>query len=91
MWVHYQNTQGKLSHLESERWVNAVPTRCQHRQSLPSHRFTFCVHITYCFLKRAPHEWTEVLPVDAMASDGHEVTLGCHDVTQQGQVTVVDI
>jgi hypothetical protein len=43
------------------------------------------------FLKGAPHEGTHVLPVDAVAGDGHQVALGRHDVAEQRQVTVVDI
>lgn len=31
------------------------------------------------------------LSVDSVTSDGHQVTLGCHYVTKQSQVTVVDV
>ena len=39
----------------------------------------------------SPHECPGVLPVDTVPSDGHEMTLGRHDVTQHGQVTVVHV
>lgn len=29
-----------------------------------------------------PHQSTSVLPVDSVTGDGHEMALGCHDVTQ---------
>jgi len=46
---------------------------------------------THRLLKGAPHEGTDILPVDAMPRDGHEVAPARHDVTEQGKVTVVHI
>ena len=62
----------------------------QHTSTIQSlfHNVRVCA---YRFLKGTPHEWAKVLPIDAVACDGHEVTLGRHDITEQGQVTVVDV
>ena len=38
-----------------------------------------------------PHEGATVLSIDTVPSDGHQVTFGGHDVTQQGQMPIVDI
>lgn len=46
---------------------------------------------THCLLKGAPHEGTDILTVDAMPRDSHEVAPARHDVTEQGKVTVVHI
>ena len=31
------------------------------------------------------------MPIDTVPGDGHQVTFGGHDVTQQGQMPIVDI
>jgi len=46
---------------------------------------------TYSLLKRAPCQCAGFLSVDAMSRDCHQMTLGCHDVTQQCQMPVVYI
>jgi len=46
---------------------------------------------TYSLLKRAPCQCAGFLSVDAMSRDCHQMTLGCHDVTQQCQMPVVHI
>ena len=52
---------------------------------------TILMHITYCFLKRAPHEGANLLSIDTVPCDGHQMTSTRHDVTKQSQVTVIDI
>jgi hypothetical protein len=37
------------------------------------------------------HESTCLFAIDAVSSDGHEVTFGRHDIDQQCQMTMVDI
>jgi len=32
-----------------------------------------------------------IVPVDSVTGDGHKMTLGCHNVTQQGKVAVVHV
>ena len=46
---------------------------------------------TYNLFEIIPHKGTTVLPIDTVAGDGHQVTFGGHDVTQQGQMPIVDI
>ena len=38
----------------------------------------------HCLLKAGTHERARALAVDAVASDGHEAALVCHDIAQQG-------
>lgn len=45
----------------------------------------------YRFLKGAFHEWSSVLAVDSMTSDGHQVATACHSVTQESQMPIIDI
>ena len=45
----------------------------------------------YRFLEGAACQGAGVLPVDAVSRDRHQMSLRRHDVTQQGQVTVVDV
>ena len=52
---------------------------------------TILMHITYRFLKRAPHEGANLLSIDTVPCDGHQMTSTRHDVTKQSQVTVIDI
>ena len=52
-------------------------------------RLRKCLH--YRFFERTSHEGPNLLPVHPMSSDGHQVASGRHDITQQGQVTVVDV
>ena len=42
-------------------------------------------------LKGAASQCPSVLAVDAVSRDGHQMSLGRHDVTQQRQVAVVDV
>jgi hypothetical protein len=42
-------------------------------------------------LERATHEGTSVSTVNTMPSDSHERPMVCHEVAQQGEVTIVDI
>lgn len=42
-------------------------------------------------LERASHESSSVLSVDTVTGDGHQMTLGRHDVAQQSQVTIVHV
>lgn len=46
---------------------------------------------SYRFLKRAASKGSGFLSVDTVSCDGHQVTLSCHRITQQGQMAVVDI
>ena len=46
---------------------------------------------TYRFFEGAPGECAGVLSVNTVTGDGHQMTLGRHDVAKQGQVTVVDV
>jgi hypothetical protein len=43
------------------------------------------------FFEGAAGQGASLLSVDAVTGDGHQVTLGRHDVAQQRQVAVVDI
>ena len=43
------------------------------------------------FLERTFHKTTCLLPVDAVASQSHEMSVRRHDVAEQRQMTVVDI
>lgn len=43
------------------------------------------------FLKGAASQSSCFLPVNSVSCDGHQVTLCCHGVTQQRQMSVVDI
>lgn len=52
---------------------------------------TILLHMTYRFLKRASHEGTNLLSIDTVPCDGHQMTSTRHDVTKQSQVTVIDI
>ena len=38
-----------------------------------------------------PHKSSSVLPIDAMSSDGHEMTLCSHNVTQHRKMSVVHV
>ena len=49
------------------------------------------VQDVHCLLKRALLQRAVLGPVDTVASDGHEVPAPCHGVTQDSQVSVVDI
>ena len=44
---------------------------------------TILMHITYRFLKRAPHEGANLLSIDTVPCDGHQMTSTRHDVTKQ--------
>lgn len=52
---------------------------------------TILMHMTYRFLKRAPHEGANLLSIDTMPCDGHQMTSTRHNVTKQSQVTVINI
>lgn len=41
------------------------------------------------FLKGTPHKSTSILPINTVPSDGHQMTLCGHYVTQQGQMSIV--
>jgi len=45
----------------------------------------------YCFFERATHQATNFLSIDTMTCDGHEITLGCHHIHEQRQMTIVDV
>ena len=57
----------------------------------PGHVFESKSTVSYRFLERTPGECSSILSVDTVPSDGHQVTLGCHDITQQSQVTIVNV
>jgi len=42
-------------------------------------------------LEGASHETSQVLSINSVTRDGHQVTLGAHDVAKERQVTVVDV
>lgn len=42
-------------------------------------------------LKGTSHQGSSVLSVNSVTSDSHKMTLSSHDVTEQAQVTVVDV
>lgn len=44
-----------------------------------------------CFFEGTSHKCSSVLSVDSVTSDGHQVTLCCHDVTQQSKMPIVDV
>ena len=52
---------------------------------------TSLMQMTYRFLKRAPHEGANLLSIDTMPCDGHQMTSTRHNVTKQSQVTVINI
>ncbi len=52
---------------------------------------TYYVQSAYRFFEGALHERPHVLSVDPMPRDGHQVTTGRHDITQQGEVTIVHV
>ena len=43
------------------------------------------------FFKGTSGQSSSLLSVDTVTSDGHQVTFGSHDITQQGQVSIVDV
>lgn len=59
-----------------------------------SHRIDFSVSSgviqdVHGFFEGTSHKGTGILSVDTVTCDGHQVTLRCHDVTKQGQMTIV--
>lgn len=59
-----------------------------------SHRIHFgvssgIVQHVHSFFEGTSHKSTGVLSVDTVTCDGHQVTLCSHDVTKQGQMTIV--
>ncbi len=54
--------------------------------------FTNAFSTVYTMEDKVPADKEKIIvPVDAVSCDGHKVALGCHDVTQQGQVAVVHV
>ena len=49
------------------------------------------INFIYRFFKRASHQGTNILLIHTVPCDGHEVTIACHYITQQRQVTMIDI
>ena len=43
------------------------------------------------FFKGTSHERARILSIDTVARNGHQVTFGRHDVTQQGQMSIIDV
>lgn len=59
-----------------------------------SHRIYFsvsgCVHQHInSFLEGTSHQSASILSVDTVTSNGHEMSFGCHYVTQQGKMSIV--
>ena len=48
-------------------------------------------NLTYGLLEGASHETADLLSIDAVTRDRHEVALGGHDVAEKRQVAIVDI
>lgn len=58
---------------------------------LPADKRVSCGSSSHRLLKGTLHQWPCVLTVDAVTRDGHQVTAAGHCVTEQSQVTVVDV